>query len=142
MGRYLLRFSQKPRHAETVAKIGVTLDPFTVSPIPNPQSKFTSLLTRSLSNPAVLYRLEEQLYTSKSSIHKLLPDSSRHDILNAIERQRNALVKRDGEKSLTAVIIQAIGETDNAFAVLILALLIFPIAVGEFLNVLICQFLI
>jgi hypothetical protein len=97
-----------------------------------------SLLTRSLSNPAVVNRLEEQLYKTRSPVYKLFSEESRHNILQAIESERaGSLSKRDGEKALTAVVIQAIIETNNIFAMLILAIIMFPIAVGLFVVLII-----
>ncbi|KAL3895467.1 MAG: hypothetical protein SGCHY_004685 [Lobulomycetales sp.] len=39
------------------------------------------------------------------------------------------LYKREGEKSLTSIVIEAIKDAENPFAALILALIIFPISV-------------
>lgn len=110
----------------------------------NPRMKIEDLLKRALSNPAVVRRLEEQLHKSKSVVSLLFSKESRAEMQRAIDRDRqprvfgvNArnggkdvqLYKREGEKSLTSIVIEAIKDAENPFAALILALIIFPISV-------------
>jgi hypothetical protein len=67
----------------------------------------------------------------RSPVYKLFSESSRHNIQRAIahERRKGGLKRRDGEKFLTATVIQAIGETKNVFASILLALIVFGLAI-------------